>query len=39
MKILFILFIIFSSGILLGIYDTLQNILAELQLRNSDLYK
>lgn len=39
MKIVIILFCIYASVILFNILDTLQNILIELQIRNSDLYK
>lgn len=39
MKILMILFVTYLIVMLFNIYDLLQNILAELQLRNSDLYK
>lgn len=39
MKILTILFCIYIFIMIFNIYDTLQNILAELQIRNSDLYK
>lgn len=39
MKIVIILFCIYTAVMLFNIFDTLQNILIELQIRNSDLYK
>ena len=39
MKILTILFYIYMVAMVFNIYDLLQNILIELQMRNSDLYK
>lgn len=39
MKILTILFYIYIFVMIYNIYDLLQNILAELQIRNSDIYK
>ena len=39
MKILFILFVIYIAIMLFNIFDILQNILIELQMRNRDIYK